>query len=120
MPLKLGICGTEGFARHFVPLFMAHPMVDEVVIADLRSERVSQYASDFGIEQTFSSLDELCAANVDAIALFTQRQLHGPQVVQALRAGKHVYSAVPIAQTLEEITEIVNAVNEEHLIYMTG
>lgn len=95
-------------------------MVGEVVVADLHPERVAQYASDFGIERTFGSLDELCDTDVDAIALFTQRQLHGPQVVQALRAGKHVYSAVPIAQTLDEIREIVELVTETRLIYMTG
>jgi predicted dehydrogenase len=27
--------------------------------------------------------------------LFTQNWLHAPQAVQALNAGKHVYSAVP-------------------------
>ena len=95
-------------------------MVGEVVVADLHPERVAQYASDFGIERTFGSLDELCDTDVDAIALFTQRQLHGPQVVQALRAGKHVYSAVPIAQTLDEIREIVELVTETRLIYMSG
>ena len=95
-------------------------MVGEVVVADLHPERVAQYASDFGIERTFGSLDELCDTDVDAVALFTQRQLHGPQVVQALRAGKHVYSAVPIAQTLDEIREIVELVTETRLIYMTG
>ena len=36
-------------------------------------------------------------SDVDAVAIFTQRWTHGPLVVQALRAGKHVYSAVPMA-----------------------
>ncbi len=42
-------------------------------------------------------------SDVDAVAIFTQRWTHGPLVVQALRAGKHVYSAVPMAITEEEI-----------------
>jgi predicted dehydrogenase len=57
---------------------------------------------------------------MDAIAIFTQRHLHGRQALQALRAGKHVYCAVPIAQTEEEIRAIVQAVVETRLIYMTG
>ncbi len=120
MAIRLGVCGAGGFARQFVPLFKAHPAVDEVVVADKHADRAAEYASEFGIDRTFGSLDDLCDSDVDAIALFTQRQLHGPQVIQALQAGKHVYSAVPIAQTLDEIREIVDTVTETRLIYMTG
>jgi predicted dehydrogenase len=54
------------------------------------------------------------------VAIFTQRWLHGPQAVQALRAGKHVYSAVPAAFTLEELGALVSAVEETGLVYMLG
>ena len=40
---------------------------------------------------------------LDAVAIFTQRWTHGPLVLQALRAGKHVYSAVPMAISEDEI-----------------
>ncbi len=33
----------------------------------------------------------------------TQRWTHGPMVLQALEAGKNVYSAVPMAISVEEI-----------------
>ncbi len=120
MGMILGICGAGAFARQFAPLFVAHPMVDEVVVADVHPERAAQYAADFGIGRVFGSLDELCESDVHAVAIFTQRQLHGPQAIQALRSGKHVYSAVPIAQTLDEIEAIVDLVTETRLIYMTG
>ncbi len=120
MGIRIGVCGTGAFARSFIPLFQAHPWVDEVVLADLLPERLAEQAAQFGIQRTFSSLDALCESNVDAIALFTQRHLHGPQTLQALAAGKHVYCAVPIAQSEEEIRAIVAAVAETRLIYMTG
>ena len=59
-------------------------------------------------------------SDVDAVAIFTQRWTHGPLVVQALRAGKHVYSAVPMAISEEEIAEIIEAVRETGLTYMMG
>ena len=40
--------------------------------------------------------------------------------MQALRAGKHVYSAVPMAISEEEIAEIIEAVRETGLTYMMG
>jgi predicted dehydrogenase len=120
MGFKIGICGTGGFARNFVPLFKAHPLVTEVVLADLIRERAAEQAAKHGISRVLSSLDALCASDVDAIAIMTQRQLHGPQALQALKAGKHVYSAVPIGQTVDEIRDIVQAVEETRLIYMMG
>ena len=71
----------------------------EVRLAEVLPERRAEQAARFGIARTYASLDELCGSDVDAVALFTQRWLHGPQAVRALEAGKHVYSAVPAAVT---------------------
>ena len=120
MGIRVGICGAGRFATTFVPLFKAHPLVDEVSLAELFPERRKEQAARFGIKKTYESLEALCGSDVDAIAIFTQRHLHGPQAIQALRAGKHVYSAVPTAINLEEINELVQAVKETGLTYMLG
>ena len=119
MGIKVGICGAAGgFSKAFIPLFQAHPDVDEVYLADLMAEPLAEQAAMFGVEKTFPSLDELCRSDCDCVALFTQRWMHAPQAVQALKAGKHVYSAVPAAATLEELGELVETVEETGLIYM--
>lgn len=118
--LRIGVCGAGSFASSFIPLFKAHPDVEEVRLAEVFPERRRQQAERFGIQRTYGSLEELCASDVDAIALFTQRWLHGPQAIQALRAGKHVYSAVPAAVTLEELAGLIDAVKETGLTYMLG
>jgi predicted dehydrogenase len=64
--------------------------------------------------------EALLASDVDAVAIFTQRWTHGPLVQQALRAGKHVYSAVPMAVSEEEIAGIIDAVRDTGLVYMMG
>lgn len=120
MGLKVGICGTGQFAPCFIPLFKVHPLVEEVAIGDIIPERVRVQAERFDIRRTFASLDEMCDSDLDAIVLMTQRWMHGPQAVQALRAGKHVYSAVPAGISVEEIAELVRTVEETGLIYMLG
>ena len=35
MGIKLGICVIGAFARSFIPLFKAHPLVSEIALADL-------------------------------------------------------------------------------------
>ncbi|MGN6672744.1 MAG: Gfo/Idh/MocA family protein [Thermomicrobiales bacterium] len=120
MGLRIGVCGAGAFASSFIPLFQAHPLVDDVCIAEVLPARRQEQAAKFGVARTFASLEELCQSDVDAIALLTQRWLHGPQAVQALRAGKHVYSAVPAAITLDELAALVETVQATGLTYMLG
>jgi predicted dehydrogenase len=120
MSIQVGICGTGSFADHFIPLFKAHPEVDQVVLCDLDAKKLKDKAEKHDLPVTYPSLDELCQSDVDAIALFTQHHVHGPQAIQALKSGKHVYSAVPAAISLDEITTLVKTVEETAKIYMLG
>jgi predicted dehydrogenase len=120
MSISVGICGVGAFADSFIPLFRAHPLVNRVVLCDINREKLAAKASRFDISYTCPSLDDLCESDVDAIAIFTQNWLHGPQAVQSLRAGKHTYSAVPPGITVEEIANLVRAVEETGLVYMLG
>jgi predicted dehydrogenase len=120
MGLKIGVAGAGQFSPCFIPLFQAHPLVDEVYLAEVIPERLTEVATRYGVTKTYSSLEELCRSDVDAIAILTQRHLHGEQTIQALRSGKHVYCAVPMAQSLEEICAIIEEVSRSRLIYMTG
>ncbi|GLX67013.1 Gfo/Idh/MocA family protein [Paenibacillus glycanilyticus] len=120
MGYKIGVVGAGQFSKCFIPLFQAHPFVDQVALAEQRQDRLDKYAEFFGIKETYRSLDEMLLSDVDAVAIFTQRHLHGEQTLKALKAGKHVYCAVPMAQSKEEIALILDAVKETGLIYMTG
>ena len=120
MGIRVGMCGVGSFARNFIPLFKAHPDVENVVLCDLDAEKLATRCESFGIQDRCESLDELCEMDVDAIIIITQHHLHGPQAVQALRAGKHVYSAVPSAISMDEIADLVKAVEETGRIYMIG
>ena len=120
MGFKIGVCGAGQFGQRFVPLFQAHPLVDEVVVADGFAERREAMQTQFGIQRTVPDLDALCASDVDAVAILTQRWMHGPQALQALRAGKHVYSAVPAAITIEELDALIDEVKRRGLTYMLG
>ncbi len=120
MAIRVGICGVGSFAECFIPLYKHHPDVENVVLCDLDAEKLAAKCAKFGIEDHCASLDELCEMDVDAIVIITQHHLHGPQAVKALKAGKHVYSAVPSAISLEEITELVRTVEETGNIYMIG
>ncbi len=118
--IRVGIVGVGSFAQCFIPLFKAHPLVENIVLCDLDSKKLAENSKKHAVPDTCSSLDELCATDVDAVAIITQHHLHGPQAVQALKAGKHVYSAVPSAISLPEITQLAKTVEATGRIYMIG
>ena len=118
--LKIGILGAGSFSRAFVPLFKAHPLVRGVSLAELIPERRRAEAASAGVTETYGSLEELLASDCDAVAIFTQRWMHARQAIAALKAGKHVYSAVPAGTTVEELAELVETVRQTGLTYMLG
>lgn len=120
MGYRIGIVGLGHFGRHFIPLFKVHPLVDEVVLCELRPDVLSEQAREHGIERTTTSFDDLLKTNVDGVAIYTQRWKHAEMAVKALRAGKHVYSAVPAGVQPDELGELVRAVEETGLTYALG
>ena len=120
MSIKVAMVGVGQFAQHFVSLYQVHPLVREVVLCDLDARKLAAAAQIFGIARTYPSLDAVLNSDVDAVVIITQHWMHGPQAMQALRAGKHVYSAVPCGVSQEEITQLVRTVEQTGRIYMMG
>ena len=117
MKIKIGIAGCGGFASQFVPLFRDHPLVEKVAVCDMIRERADSYSKLYGIKDAYYSYEDLLKSDVNCIAVYSQRHLHGPMVIAALDAGKHVCSAVPTASSMDEIHQIVQKVRQTGLTY---
>jgi predicted dehydrogenase len=102
MGISLGLVGLGRFGSVFADLFRSHPLVDRVALCDREPERMKAVARRPGWDKKFNSRDmygslaELLKSDVDAVVIMTQPWLHAPQCIDAMSAGKHVYSAVPI------------------------
>lgn len=122
MKIRIGIVGTGSFSDDFIKLFKLHPDVEKVALADLDRAKLTASGEKHGITDLYSSLDEMLKEGKDlnCIGIFTQRHLHGPMILQALDAGKHVYSAVPVGCSMEEVEAIMKKVKETGLVYMMG
>jgi len=118
--IKIAIIGAGQFAPCFIPLYQVHPFVREVSLCEVLPDRLQSEADRFGVSRRFASFEEVLKSDVDAVAIFTQRWMHAQLALQALRAGKHVYSAVPAATTLEELHELIETVKQTGLTYMMG
>ena len=120
MAFSIGVVGAGQFGGQFAHLFNLHPGVSSVYVVDELPERAAEAVNRYHLAGVKADFQDLLASDVDAVAIFTQRWTHGPLVEQALRAGKHVYSAVPMAISEDEIARIIDAVRETGLVYMMG
>ena len=102
MGISVGLVGLGQFGSAFAELYKSHPDVDRIALCDREPERIKKFAEDpfmqdkFNIKDAYDSLDDICNSDIDALVIITQPWLHAPQAIQALQAGKHVYSAVPL------------------------
>ena len=117
--IKIGIVGFGEYSRSYMDLWVNHPLVEKVVGAEFMPERRESIAGDFGIKM-YASYDEMLEAEheLNCVGIFSQRHQRGPKVLQALRRGKHVFSAVPMGITEDEVYEILKLCEETRLTYM--
>jgi len=132
MGISLGLVGLGAFGGSFARLFKSHPLVDRVGLCDREPQRVAKFAEDpffqdkFDPSDAYASLEEICKSDLDALVIITQPWLHAPQAVQAMEAGKHVYSAVPIIslpdgdEILGWCERLVETVRRTGMHYMLG
>ncbi len=118
--LTVAVIGCGSFARNFIELFKWHPTVEKVYVCDLDRAKAEEYSEKFNVEIIEKFEDVLENKNINCVAIFTQRYTHGKLVIQALEAGKDVYSAVPMAVSVEDCKKIVETVERTKRIYMMG
>ncbi len=119
--LRIALVGCGQFCRNFVPLFRDHPAVEYVAVCDKFRNRAEDFQTTYGVGRVIDTFDDVLAADdINAVAIFTQRDLHGDMAMRSLMAGKHVYSAVPMSLKAEDILEIVRLVKETGLTYSMG
>ena len=115
--LKVAVIGAGQFSSSFIHLFQAHPMVQEVGLVEPNHERRASIAAKFNIEKSFESLEKLWQSDFNAVAIFTPRWTHAQIALEALNNGRHVYTAVPMGITQDEITQLVDVASKTRLTY---
>ncbi len=116
--IKVAIVGL-GFGAEFIPIYQKHPNAIMYAICQRNEEKLNEIGDAFGIEKRYTDYAELLKdPEVDAVHINTPIQSHAEQSLAALRAGKHVACTVPMATTVEECRQIVEAVQETGKTYM--
>ncbi|NVK18880.1 MAG: Gfo/Idh/MocA family oxidoreductase [Methylocystaceae bacterium] len=82
---------------------------------------IEEFAKERGIGHATQDLAEsLARDDVDAVILSTPTQVHAEQAIQCLEAGKHVLVEIPMADSLEDSTRLLETVKRTGLTAMAG
>lgn len=108
-----------GFGAEFIPIYQRHPNANMYAVNQRNTDKLNQIADAFRIGKRYADFHELLKdPDVHAVHINTPIQEHAKQSLAALRAGKHVACTVPMATSVEECRQIVEAVKDTGLTYM--
>jgi 1,5-anhydro-D-fructose reductase (1,5-anhydro-D-mannitol-forming) len=85
------------------------------------SERGKAYAEENGIPRAFDDLNEMLSdPEIDAVYISTTNELHREQAIAAARAGKHILCEKPLALSLEDARDMIEAARAAHVALGTN
>jgi predicted dehydrogenase len=114
--VNVGVVGG-GFGSQFQ--WHLDPNCKVVALCDLRADRLKDLTTAYGPAQPYKAFrDFLKHPQLDAVAVFTPAPLHVWMATEAMKAGKHVISAVPAGMSVEELEKLLETVKTTGMKYM--
>ncbi len=112
---QLGVLihGAGWVSGEHIKAFQGNPFTRVVAISSRRMESVERRAAEAGLEDVgmYTDLDRaLDHEGVDIVSICTPQHLHAENTIQAARAGKHLVIEKPIANTVDEMRAMQEAV----------
>jgi virulence factor len=117
-PLRVGLIGVGNMGRHHARVLSLLKDVRFIGIADVNAEKGLEIASKYKAK-FFESYRDLLPL-VDAVCIAVPTRLHYEVGIACLAAGVHVLIEKPIAATITEAEELVNAAAENECILQVG
>jgi predicted dehydrogenase len=120
--LGVGVLGVgEMGRRHAENLRRLVPNARLVAVADVDAGRARRTASELEIDQFFGSLDDMLQCKeLDAVVIATPDKCHAPAVKAAAGAGKDMLCEKPLALTLEDAHDCLEAVSKAGIRMQVG
>ena len=116
--INVAIVGL-GFGAEFIPIYQNHPNANMYAICQRTESKLNAIGDAFKVAKRYTDFYELIEdPEVDAVHINSPIHEHARQSVAALKAGKHVACTVPMATSVDECWQIIEAAKESGKKYM--
>src|SRR5262245_37776891 len=118
--IRVGIVGCGFMGRMHANVYGVLESTTAVAAVDKDSDRRKAFSDQFSI-QAFEDLDAMLGAKaIDAVDICLPTFLHKEYTVRAARAGKHIFCEKPMALTLDDADEMIEACASSKVSLMIG
>lgn len=119
--LRWGILSTADINTLVIPAIRKNTRCEVHGIASRDLNRARDYAIGQGIPVFYGSYDQLLNdEEIDAIYISLPNALHHEWCIKAARAGKHVLCEKPLAMTVTDCVEMIDAAKENDIFLQEG
>lgn len=114
--MRVGVVGCGNISEiYFKNLTSRWPWVSVTACTDLVEARAREKADAYGVRVCRSAQELMSDASVDIVLNLTTPPHHASVNVQALEAGKHVYTEKPFALSREDARRVLTAAHKRDL-----
>ena len=118
--LNVGIVGLGGAGLGSVPAMVAMPNVNLIGATDANEKPMALFRERFGAK-TYGSIEELVKdPEIDTVWIATPNVFHAPHAILAANSGKHVVVEKPMAISLEECLQMIEACEKNGVELICG
>lgn len=112
--MKIGIVGCGAISKRVhIPNFRKMDDTEIVAIADINENAVNSCSRDFNIPNAYINYNEMLEkSEIDLVSICTPNFLHKDVAIAAANAGKHILIEKPLALSVKECEEILDAVDK--------
>ena len=119
--VRIAVIGLGWFGEIHCETIVGVPTLELVGLCTRNPARLQAMAEKFGVGKTTTDYRELLAdPEVDAVSVVTMWDQHTEPAVAALGAGKHVFLEKPMAHTVEDCRQILDAAEQSNGILQVG
>lgn len=118
--LKVAIVGSGSMGLNHIKKLTSNPNFEVACIVDANYEKALEVAKTYRVKRALSSIEEIDAADVDAVFIISPSELHEEHALQCIEMGLHVFIEKPICTTNEGALKIQAAAKSKKVIVQVG
>ncbi len=120
--VKLAVIGCGRVAHsHLVAIKELTNLIELIATISRTKEHAQKAAMEFGAKRCYTSLDKALAdPEIEAVVVCLPHHLHSEVCIKAAESGKHVLVEKPMANTVREARQMIEAASRNQVTLMVG
>jgi predicted dehydrogenase len=118
--VNIGLIGCGGMGTSLVKTSGNLEVASTVAVCDLDEERAKALGDELGVPYVTDHHKLLEQDDVDAVIVATPGFMHHNQVMDAAKAGKHIFCEKPMALTVSDCDEMIDVAAKAGVKLMVG